>query len=105
MAEDASLPFRVFDGFRFMLDFLLRSSTQQAMLFCVLAIGMALLALGFVRRLRDRAEDDQGGASDMLTKFREMHAQGVLSDEEYRTIKTNLAARLQSEIKGNETAG
>ena len=88
-----------------MLDFLQRTSTQQAIAFCVLGIGMGLLAYYFVRRLRGSTEEDQVSTSDMLTKFREMHAEGVLSDEEYRTIKTNLSARLQNEIKDNETAG
>ncbi len=88
-----------------MLDFLQRTSTQQAIAFTVLGIGMGLLAYYFVRRLRGSTEEDQVSTSDMLTKFREMHARGVLSDEEYRTIKTNLSARLQSEIKDNETAG
>jgi len=84
-----------------MLDFLQRTSTQQAIAFTVLGIGMGLLAYYFVRRLRGSTEEDQVSTSDMLTKFREMHARGVLSDEEYRTIKTNLSARLQSEIKDN----
>jgi uncharacterized membrane protein len=88
-----------------MLDFLQRTSTQQAIAFCVVCFGLGLLAFFFLRRLRGSTEEDQVSTSDMLTKFREMHAQGVLSDEEYRTIKTNLSARLQSEIKDNETAG
>jgi len=88
-----------------MLELLQRSSTQQAIAFCLLAMGMGLVAYFVVRRLRGSEEEDQVSTSDMLTKFREMHAQGVLSDEEYRTIKTNLSARLQSEIKDNETAG
>lgn len=88
-----------------MLELLQRTSTQQAIAFCTLGIGMGLLAYYFLRRLRGSTEEDQVSTSDMLTKFREMHAQGVLSDEEYRTIKTNLSARLQSEIKDNETAG
>jgi uncharacterized membrane protein len=88
-----------------MLDFLQRTSAQQAIAFCVLGIGMGLLAYFFVRRLRGSTGEDQVSTSDMLTKFRERHAQGVLSDEEYRTIKTNLSARLHSEIKDNETAG
>lgn len=88
-----------------MLDFLQRSSIQQAIAFCVICAGLGLLAIFFMRRLRGSTEEDQVSTSDMLTKFREMHAQGVLSDEEYRTIKTNLSTRLQSEIKDNETAG
>jgi uncharacterized membrane protein len=88
-----------------MPDFLREPSTQQAIWLCILGIGMALGAYYLVGRLRGGAEEDQVNTSDMLTKFREMHASGVLSDEEYRTIKTNLSARLQNEIKDSERTG
>ena len=88
-----------------MLELLERTSTQQAIALCVLAAGLGLVAYFLVRKLRGPEEEDQVNTSDMLTKFREMHAEGVLSDEEYRTIKTNLSARLQSEIKDNEETG
>jgi len=64
----------------------------------------ALLALTFMlmRRYRDRAAKDRLGASEMLTKFREVHAKGGLSDDEYRTIKTKLAVQLEVELNSNE---
>jgi uncharacterized membrane protein len=44
-------------------------------------------------------------ASELMSKFRELHSRGGLSDAEFRTIKTKLAARLQEELKDNgETA-
>lgn len=44
--------------------------------------------------------NDADGAQDAhldLTKFRELHARGGLSDEEYRIIKTKLASELQTD--------
>ena len=36
---------------------------------------------------------------------RELHSQGELSDEEFRTIKTNLATQLQDELNDNGEKG
>jgi uncharacterized membrane protein len=64
----------------------------------------ALLALTFMlmRKYRDRAAKDRLGPGEMLTKFREVHAKGGLSDDEYRTIKTKLAVQLEVELNNNE---
>jgi hypothetical protein len=41
----------------------------------------------------------------LLTKFRDLHARGGLSDDEYRTIKTKLATQLQTELtRSDETS-
>lgn len=64
----------------------------------------AVLVLGaggiwLVRKWRgDDAEDTQD-AHLALAKFRELHARGGLSDEEYRTIKTKLATQLEAELE------
>jgi uncharacterized membrane protein len=67
-----------------------------------LASILILFALGIVvvRRWRGDAAEDQQDTSQMLTKFRELHLQGGLSDDEYRTIKTKLAT--QNEPKLND---
>jgi hypothetical protein len=48
---------------------------------------------------RDSSSQQEPTASDLISKFRDLHSEGVLSDAEFRTIKTSLAARLQEEIK------
>jgi uncharacterized membrane protein len=63
------------------------------------------LAMYFVRRFRDRASDDQPGSYELLTNFREMHARGELTDVEYRTIKTRLAAEIQQKFKNASKEG
>ena len=68
------------------------------------AVIFALLALAVMalRRWRGDSADDRPEASELLTKFRELHAGGGLSDDEYRTIKTKLATQLHSELKDND---
>jgi hypothetical protein len=58
-----------------------------------------------VRRFRDRAEQNREGTSQLLTKFGEMHSRGDLSETEYRTIKTVLAAPFRDELSGDGDKG
>ncbi|HEX4128423.1 MAG TPA: SHOCT domain-containing protein [Pirellulales bacterium] len=52
-----------------------------------------------VGKLRSRLHESGPSASDFMTNFRELHARGELSDEEFRTIKAKLAAKLQEQVK------
>jgi hypothetical protein len=80
-----------------MFEFL---ETSQAQLVLWLLFGAVLVALGVyvVKRFRDRSAGDQPEASELMSKFREIHSQGGLSDEEFRTIKAQLAAELSREL-------
>lgn len=79
---------------------LARAAVLMAAIFLTTALGLAV-----VRKLRGRADRDKHQNSELLTKFRELHARGGLSDEEYRTIKTKLAAQLQIELSDNSGTG
>ena len=59
------------------------------------------------KRPRRSVQDEQQEptASELMSKFRELHSRGELSDAEFRTIKTTLAARLQEELKDNGETG
>ncbi len=72
-----------------------------------LAVFAALVAIAVYVTMRIRAETVQKEpvASEMLSKFRELHGQGDLSEEEFRTIKTTLAEQLQDELKDNKGKG
>ena len=65
-----------------------------------LAVILALTAgfFLFVRKYAGRIGQDRQDASKLLTNFREVHARGHLSDDEYRTIKTKLAPELTAEV-------
>jgi uncharacterized membrane protein len=65
-----------------------------------LAVGAALAAVAFyvIGKIRPKPAQKERFASQWLSKCRESHTQGVLSDEEYRTIKTKLNRELQDEL-------
>lgn len=68
----------------------------------VYATGLVLLlAIGYyvVAKVRESFSENGPGASDLMSSFRESYSQGELTDEEYRTIKATLAARLRQELK------
>jgi hypothetical protein len=58
-----------------------------------------------VGKLRSKALQQEPTVGELLIKFRELHSQGVLSDAEFRTIKTTLTAQLQGELKDNGEKG
>ena len=62
----------------------------------VLAVAYYVIA-----KIRPKPVQKEPQASQWLSKYRELHSQGELSDEEFRTIKTKLAAQLQDELKDN----
>jgi hypothetical protein len=68
------------------------------------AVIFALSALVIValRRWRGGSYDAQPTPSELLTKFRELHDRGGLSDGEYRTIKTKLASQLDTKLNDND---
>jgi hypothetical protein len=71
------------------------------------ALAVSLLGAGILllRKLRTGPAKQESSASELLSKFRELHSEGELTDAEYRTIKTQLAAELQQELKGNIEKG
>jgi uncharacterized membrane protein len=87
-----------------MPDFL-QSAAAQAVIW--LAICAALVAVGIyvVMKVRQTLSENEAKTHELISDFRELHSQGELSDEEYRTIKATLAARLQQEIKGKGKEG
>ena len=72
---------------------------------CAILALMILVGVWAVGKFRGGTEEEQLGAGELLSKFREMHAQGGLSDKEFRTIKTLLADKLQREIKNSGDKG
>jgi uncharacterized membrane protein len=69
-------------------------------MFLLLAAGLAV-ARRWRRRRGQRARETHA----LMANFRELHRRGGLSDEEFRTIRSKLAAELRSEIKDEAGAG
>jgi hypothetical protein len=76
-----------------------------------LILALALLATLItvacyvITTIRPKPAKKERLASQWLSKFRESHSRGELSDEEFRTIKTTLATQLQDELKDNGEDG
>ena len=83
----------------------LRGNTAELLLLLAVLGALVSVLVMLVGKLRDGAEDDKLDASELITKFRDLHQRGVLSDEEFRTIKAKLSAQLQSELKDTEGPG
>lgn len=83
-----------------LLEVLSRAAVLFAVILALTAIGLAV-----VRRYRDSKNQDVSETSDMMSKFRDLHAEGGLSDEEFRSIKTKLANELKTELNNNSNTG
>jgi hypothetical protein len=75
-----------------------------------LFVWMALVlvtawAAYFIGKIRAKTLQHELTASELISKFRELHGQGVLTDAEFRTIKTILAAELQKQVKDTGHTG
>lgn len=71
------------------------------------AVGAMMIAVAayVIGKIRPNSVQKEPVASELMSKFRDLHSKGVLSDAEFRTIKTTLAERLQEELKDTgETA-
>jgi len=84
-----------------MID-LFRHPLSQAALWFAAIFALLALAILALRRWRGSASEGQPGAHELLTKFRELHGRGTLSDDEYRTIKTTLARQVDAELSDND---
>ena len=60
---------------------------------------LCAVAAYVIGKIRRQVRESDPGPSEFMTNFRELHSQGELSDEEYRTIKAMLASRLQERMK------
>ena len=79
-----------------------RHPLAQAALWFAVIFALSALAVIALRRWRGSAYETQLKPSELLTKFRELHGRGTLSDDEYRTIKTKLARQVEAELRDND---
>ena len=82
-----------------------QSGLLRVLIWASVVLAVSILAYFIVGKLRGREDAGQPQASELLSNFRELHSQGKLDEQEYRTIKTLLAARLQNEIKDTGEKG
>ena len=75
---------------------------SKAALWFAVIFALSALAILALRKWRGSAYEAQPDSSELLTKFREVHGRGGLSDDEYRTIKTKLARQLDAELSDSD---
>lgn len=63
---------------------------------CAILTAVAIYISGRIRSLSAQQEPT---ASELLSKFRDLHSKGELTDAEFREIKTTLAPRLQDDLE------
>jgi uncharacterized membrane protein len=74
---------------------------EAVILWIAVLAALAAVAFYVIEKIRDKPAQREPTAAEMMAKFRELHSRGVLSDAEFRTIKTTLAAQLHEELKDN----
>lgn len=81
----------------------------QATLIGIAAIGgiiaASILLLLFARRLRRKMHEQTPAAGDALAHFRELHARGELSREEYQRIRSSLAQQIRRDVTDTKKEG
>jgi hypothetical protein len=76
----------------------LGSPVASVVILVALTAGLIAVGVYVIGRVRAGIRQVEPPASRWLTNFQELHAEGGLSDEEYRTIKAVLAERLEQEL-------
>jgi hypothetical protein len=86
-------------------DHFLQSEPEWLVLWIGLLAVLVTVACYVIGKIRPKPVQKERQASQWLSKFRELHSQGGLSDEEFRTIKTTLVTQLQDELNDNGEKG
>jgi len=84
---------------------LLKSAVAELAISLVLLAVAVAVAAYVIGRVRRQAKERDYTTSELLSKFRDLHSQGGLSEQEYRTIKTRLTHKLLGEVKDKGEKG
>lgn len=72
-----------------------------------LAIGAisSVVLVYIIGRIRAAPVQQELKDRQLMAKFDDLHTRGELTDEEFRTIKTTLAVRLDQQLKDDDETG
>jgi hypothetical protein len=78
---------------------------EELVISFALLASMIAIAAYVISKIRAKTIQREPEASELLSKFRDLHSKGVLTDAEFRTIKTALAVQLKEELNNNSETG
>lgn len=87
------------------LDRLIENGAEQLVIWVAVLAILLCVAIYAIGKVRGKPAQPELKASELMTKFRDLHSRGELSDAEFRTIKTTLASQLQDELKDKGESG
>ena len=81
------------------------AGAEQVVLWIAILAILVTVAFYVLGKIRPKPLQKEPTTREWLTKCREMHSKGGLSDEEFRTIESTLTPRLQDELNDNGEEG
>ncbi len=84
---------------------LLQTQLEETVIWLAILAMFVAVAVYVVGLIRAKPAQHDLTASESMSKFRESHSRGELSDEEFRTIKSTLAEQLHRELKDKGETG
>jgi len=95
--------FGLMDGGLF--ERLLSAELDTLVIWVAILAALCAVAIYLIDKVRGAPAQHEPQTSELMSKFRELHSRGELSDAEFRTIKTTLGAQLQEELNDNGKKG
>lgn len=84
---------------------ILQNPVAQIIIWAALAAILLAVGVYVIGRVRSQLFQREPIASELMSKFRDLHRRGELSDAEFRTIRTTLAAQLREELRDSDETG
>ena len=84
---------------------LLQAEADELILWIAGLAMLTAVAVYVIGKVRAMPSQHELTDSELISKFRDSHSRGELSDEEFRTIKTTLETRLREELKDDGETG
>jgi uncharacterized membrane protein len=84
---------------------LFESAALELIFWILVLTALGIVAVYLIRKFRAETVQQEPPSIEMLAKFRELRSRGEISNAEFRTIETSLAAPVQDELKDNGQKG
>ncbi|MHC4180445.1 MAG: SHOCT domain-containing protein [Planctomycetota bacterium] len=87
------------------MERLLEADAEKLVIWIAALAMLLVVGIYVIDKVRAAPAQHEPTASELLSKCRESHSRGELTDEEFRTIKTTLEIRLREELNGDGETG